>query len=45
LNDGVALVFGGTAATKSALFVALSEALPKSPRFERTSKSSWMYEA
>jgi hypothetical protein len=32
------LVFDGTAAAKAALFIALSEVLPKPPLFEPTSK-------
>jgi hypothetical protein len=38
LKDFVALVFDGTATTKGALLIALSEVLPKSPLFEHTSK-------
>jgi hypothetical protein len=38
LKDGGALVFDGTAAAKTALFIALSEVLPRSPVFEPTSK-------
>jgi len=40
LKDGAALVFDGAAAAKTAPFVALSEVLPKSPLFERTSEPS-----
>ncbi|GAC1690467.1 MAG: hypothetical protein PVS2B2_28540 [Candidatus Acidiferrum sp.] len=39
LKDGVALVFNGTATTKTVLFIAVSEVLPKAPPFERTLKS------
>jgi len=38
LKDGVALVFDGTATTKTALFMALSEVPHKPPRLEHTSK-------
>jgi hypothetical protein len=38
LKDGLALVSDGTATAKAALFIALSEVLPKSPLFEHTSK-------
>ena len=37
-NDGVALVFGATATTRTALFVAPSEVLRESPLVEHTSK-------
>jgi len=40
LKDGAALVFDVAAAAKTAPFVALSEVLPKSPLFERTSEPS-----
>jgi len=39
LKDGVALVFGGTLTTRTALFIALSEVLPESRLFEHTSKT------
>jgi len=38
LKDGVALAFGGTLTTRTALFIALSEVLPESRLFEHTSK-------
>jgi hypothetical protein len=44
LKDGVALVFHGTATTKAALFIDLSEVLPNLPLFERTSKANRMHD-
>jgi hypothetical protein len=38
LENGVALVFDGTATTKAAPWIALSEVLPKSLLFEHTPK-------
>jgi hypothetical protein len=38
VKDGVALLFDGTVMAKTALFVALSDLLPKSPLLEHTSK-------
>jgi len=38
VKDGVELLFDGTVTAKTALFIAMSEVLPKSPLFEPTSK-------
>jgi hypothetical protein len=45
LKDGDALVFDGTATTKAALFVALSEVLRKSSLFEQSSKQKKILKA
>jgi hypothetical protein len=39
------LVFDGTATTKAAPFIALSEVLPKSPPLEHTSQPKWIHQA
>jgi hypothetical protein len=45
LNDVVALVIDGTPAAKAVTPDVLSAALPKSPRFEDTSKSNEIFKA
>jgi len=43
LKDGVALVFHGTATTKAALFIDLSEVLPNLSLFEHKSKANGIH--